>query len=390
MKILAIDSSGNVASVAILDDGVLKAEYTIDYKKTHSQTLLPMLDEIQKMTEFDMESVDAIAVAAGPGSFTGLRIGSATAKGLGLALNKPLIPVSTTEALAFNLYGHSGLICPIMDARRNQVYTGLYGFVSTGAECAEADGKETVYVYEFVRIHDTCAMGIQELCDLINERGEEVIFLGDGIPVHRKAIAEYLKVPYSFAPAHLARQHAGSVGVLGEELYAGKKFESASAHSPKYYRASQAERERREKAVIRLMKEEDLDEVFAMEQEAYPDPWSRKSFEEELTNPNAFPVVLEDTTGVVGYAVCILMGEEADLVKITILPKERRKGYGRKLWELLLSELKARGIQSVTLEVRISNAPAIALYEGVGFKPEGVRPGFYSHPAEDAMIYSYR
>ena len=91
MKILALDSSGIVESVAVVEDDTLLAEYTVNYKKTHSQTLLPMLDEIVKMTELELESVDAIAVAAGPGSFTGLRIGSATAKGLGLALKKPLV-----------------------------------------------------------------------------------------------------------------------------------------------------------------------------------------------------------------------------------------------------------------------------------------------------------
>ena len=103
MKILAFDSSGLVASVAVLEEERMIAEYTVNYKKTHSQTLLPMLDEVVKMTELDLHEIDAIAVAAGPGSFTGLRIGSATAKGLGLALDKPLVPVPTLEGLAFNL-----------------------------------------------------------------------------------------------------------------------------------------------------------------------------------------------------------------------------------------------------------------------------------------------
>ena len=134
MKILGLDSSGIVASVAIVEDDVLIAEYTVNYKKTHSQTLLPMLDEIAKMTELDLNSIDAIVVAAGPGSFTGLRIGSATAKGLGLALKKPLIAIPTVEGLAYNLYDISGLICPIMDARRKQVYTGIYRFTDHQAE----------------------------------------------------------------------------------------------------------------------------------------------------------------------------------------------------------------------------------------------------------------
>ena len=130
MKILGLDSSGIVASVAIVEEDNLIAEYTVNYKKTHSQTLLPMLDELAKMTELDMDTIDAIAVAAA-GSFTGLRIGSATAKGLGLALKKPLVEIPTVDALAYNLYDAKALICPIMDARRSQVYTGIYRFDGT-------------------------------------------------------------------------------------------------------------------------------------------------------------------------------------------------------------------------------------------------------------------
>ena len=128
MKILGLDSSGLVASVAVVEDEELRGEYTINYKKTHSQTLLPMLDEVTKMIELDLETIDAIAVSGGPGSFTGLRIGSATAKGLGLALQKPLVHVPTVDALAYNLVGHRDMVCPLMDARRGQTYTGLYEF----------------------------------------------------------------------------------------------------------------------------------------------------------------------------------------------------------------------------------------------------------------------
>ena len=104
MKILGIDASGMVASVAIVEDDIVVGEYSTNFKKTHSQTLLPMLEELKKMIALDLDTIDAIAVAAGPGSFTGLRIGSATAKGLGLALDKPIISVSTIEAMAYNLW----------------------------------------------------------------------------------------------------------------------------------------------------------------------------------------------------------------------------------------------------------------------------------------------
>lgn len=231
MRILAIDSSGLVATVAILEDESMLAEYTLNYKKTHSQTLLPMLDEIVKQTDFDLETVDAIAVASGPGSFTGLRIGSATAKGLGLALNKPIIPVPTLDALAYNLWGVADLVCPMMDARRNQVYTGLYEF---------SEDKMNVLVPQE-------AVSIEEILEKVNEMGRSVIFLGDGVPVQKETIQNTLKVPYRFGPAHMARQRAGALGTLAFSYYDAGKTEHARDHKPEYLRLSQAERERLER-----------------------------------------------------------------------------------------------------------------------------------------------
>ena len=231
MKILGLDSSGIVASVAIVEDDVLIAEYTVNYKKTHSQTLLPMLDEIAKMTELDLNSIDAIAVAAGPGSFTGLRIGSATAKGLGLALKKPLIAIPTVEGLAYNLYDISGLICPIMDSRRKQVYTGIYRFTD----------------HQLKVVEDQMAVPMETVIEKLNQYGEAVTFLGDGVPVFHELIAEKMTVPYSFAPAHVNKQRAAAVAALGEIYYRQGKTETAMEHVPDYLRVSQAERERAER-----------------------------------------------------------------------------------------------------------------------------------------------
>ena len=116
-------------------------EYTVNYKKTHSQTLLPMLDEVAKMIELDLNTIDVIAVSAGPGSFTGLRIGSATAKGLALALNKQIVSVPTVDALAYNLWGCEDQVCPLMDARRQAA--GLYRTVYF-LRRADADTSSTV------------------------------------------------------------------------------------------------------------------------------------------------------------------------------------------------------------------------------------------------------
>ena len=230
MKILGLDSSGLVASVAIVEDNDLKGEYTVNYKKTHSQTLLPMLDEVAKMIELDLNSIDAIAVSGGPGSFTGLRIGSATAKGLGLALGKPLIHIPTVDALAYNLVGSRDMVCPLMDARRNQTYTGLYRF----------DGNQM----EIVK--PQCAVGIDVIIAAVNEIGQAVVFLGDGVAVFESYIRENCKVPFSFAPAHVNKQRAGAVAALGEIYYKEGKTETAEEHKPDYLRLSQAERERLE------------------------------------------------------------------------------------------------------------------------------------------------
>lgn len=236
MRIAAIDSSGLVATVAIIEDDQMIAEYTINYKKTHSQTLLPMLDEIVKMTQIDLSSLSYIAIAKGPGSFTGLRIGSATAKGLGLALNIPIIEVPTIAGLAMNLWGTLDLVCPLMDARRDQVYTGLYQFNESG--CLEV-------------VNGQCAVDISEIIAKVNEIGTNVIFLGDGVPVYAQKIEQQIKVPYKFAPSHMSRQRAGALGELAMMHLKGMEVDgvqvvTAAEHKPDYLRKSQAEREREE------------------------------------------------------------------------------------------------------------------------------------------------
>ena len=231
MKILALDSSGLVASVAVTEDDNLLGEYTINYKKTHSQTLLPMLDEVAKMIELDLKTVDAIAVSAGPGSFTGLRIGSATAKGLALALDKKIVSVPTVDALAYNIWNCTDVICPLMDARRQQTYTGLYTF---------EDGRMQTLLPQ-------CVVQIEEIINKVNDMEKPVVFLGDGVPVFADFIAQHCKVPYQYAPAHCNKQRAASVATLGAILYGEGKAEPAAEHKPDYLRLSQAERERQEK-----------------------------------------------------------------------------------------------------------------------------------------------
>lgn len=231
MKILGIESSGLTASIAVLSDDVIIAEYTTNFKKTHSETLLPMIAEVMDRIGIDINEIDYIAISEGPGSFTGLRIGAATAKGLGLATGKELVSVPTVKALCYNLYNVKGVICPIMDAKREQVYTGIFEY--------EGDELKTLF--------DTDAVPVTEIIKKLNEIGKEVTFLGDGVPVYKDIIKDSIKVPYHYAPANLARQRAASVCVLAADMIKEGKTVDAAMMRPEYLRLSQAERERNER-----------------------------------------------------------------------------------------------------------------------------------------------
>ncbi len=234
MKILAIDTSALPCSVAILEDDTLRGSYTVDLKRTHSETLLPMIDSLFETTGIMKKEIDLIACASGPGSFTGLRIGAATAKGIGLALEKPIIPVPTLLSLSYNACVSRMDIVPMMDARRGQVYTGIYRYERGG------DALPKI-------IMEQCAVSVPELIEAINQNGRSVLFLGDGVPVFKKKIDELVKTEHSFAPAFISRQRASALAELSLLLYDEGKAVSADDFRPDYLRLSQAERERLER-----------------------------------------------------------------------------------------------------------------------------------------------
>ena len=249
MKILGIESSGMVASVAIISDDVILAEYTVNHKRTHSETLLPMIDEIVKSSEVKLDELDAIAIAAGPGSFTGLRIGAATAKGLALAIEKPIIPVKTCEGLAFNMWGVDCLICPMMDARRDQVFAGIYTFDPGEPPKATPEFNCIRTVGDMQVVYDQMADSVDEIIDKLNALGKlhpgiRVALLGDGVKAQMERIRTNLEIPYDLAPSSMNRQRAACVGAVAEIYYRNGKLETAAEHRPEYLRVSQAERER--------------------------------------------------------------------------------------------------------------------------------------------------
>ena len=389
MRVLAIDSSGLTATVAVVEETQTVAEYTINYKKTHSQTLLPMIDEVVKMTELDLGTINAIAVAGGPGSFTGLRIGSATAKGLGLALNKPLIHVPTVDGLAYNVFGCEDIICPIMDARRNQVYTGIYTF---SKKAGEKEGRNLVEpVFQVIKMQ--MAVSIEELAERLNRYRRPVVFLGDGVPVYENILAEKLTVPYSFAPAYMNRQRAAVVGTLAIQYYKSGKFETAEEHRPDYLRVSQAERERaqREKEaeiIVRELKVEDSAAVAEMEQQIFSDPWSEKSVMETVQQKQSVCFAAEKAGHLLGYLLAYHAADEAEIARIAVQKEARRQGAAGKLMQALEHYCEEHKMEKLLLDVRESNEAARSFYTKNGFVEDGIRQGFYVNPSEDAVLMS--
>ena len=225
MLTLALESSAKAASAALVEDDVLLAQYSQCCALTHSRTLLPMVEDMLKNTDRSLSDVDLFAVAHGPGSFTGIRIGIATVKGLSWALEKPCVGVSTLEAMAWHGVACGTLLCPVMDARRSQVYNALFQVIS---------GKP-------VRLTEDRALSLEDLAAEVKEYDSEFFLIGDGA----KVTSDYFSaagISCHMAPQNLVMQSAWGVAKAAD----GKEPGTADALLPVYLRLSQAERERQE------------------------------------------------------------------------------------------------------------------------------------------------
>ncbi len=224
MKILALDTSAAVASVALCENERLLAEYTLNNGNTHSETLLPIVENILSAFRLTPRDIDLFAASSGPGSFTGVRIGAATLKGLAFGMNVPCAEVSTLEALAFNTLAVSGLICPVMNARRSQLYTALF----------RSDGQS------LTRILEDSAMSISELDEYLSALGEGVTFVGDGYDITLDTLKMTRVKPL---PDRLRHQSAYSVAAVAYKKYLENDTVSDRQFKLNYLRPSQAERE---------------------------------------------------------------------------------------------------------------------------------------------------
>ena len=230
MKIIALESSAVTASVAVCEDEVLLAQALQNSGLTHSVTLMPMAADLLKNAGLTLDDMDVVAVAAGPGSFTGIRIGVAAAKGLAWPGDKLCAPCSTLESMAWQAAHMGGEVCAVMDARRQQVYNGRF----LGTE----DGM--------VRLSEDRAIGLDELTEEVKKSGNPQILVGDGAELCYNAFRA-AGIPARLAPPHLLRQAAWGVARAALELARQGKLVPAGQMTPQYHRLSQAERERLER-----------------------------------------------------------------------------------------------------------------------------------------------
>ncbi|WP_446897761.1 tRNA (adenosine(37)-N6)-threonylcarbamoyltransferase complex dimerization subunit type 1 TsaB [Clostridium sp. LBM24168] len=234
MKILSLDSSTECAACAVLSEKKLYGEIVFNYKKQHSKILMPMIDNLLRNIGMDIDSLDGFVVSKGPGSFTGLRIGAAVVKGLSQGTNKPFVGVSSLDGLAYNLSYTEGIICPILDALRGNVYTAIYKF--------ESD--------KLIRISEYMMISVYDLIDKLNNMKQQVCFIGDAVSKFREEILKNSINTVIFAPISSNIVRASSIGEIGIKLMKNGEYDDIYSFVPFYLRESQAEREYKRKAKL--------------------------------------------------------------------------------------------------------------------------------------------
>ena len=232
MKIIALESSAVTASVAVTEGETLLAQSFQHSGLTHSATLMPMVSDLLKNAGLTLEEMDVVAAAAGPGSFTGVRIGVAAAKGLAWPEDKPCAPCSTLESMAWQCAHMGGEVCAAMDARRNQVY-GPRVWAGGGARTPRSPDQDR-------------ALGLEELAEEVRASGRPHILVGDGAHLVQAAL-EAEGLPWVLTPPHLRYQTAWGVARCALRMARAGELVSAAAMAPSYHRLSQAERERNER-----------------------------------------------------------------------------------------------------------------------------------------------
>ena len=382
MLILAIETTGPVSSVALNRDGII-TEIKNEDSYSHLQQLMPMVKRLMDEEGVKGEDLDAIAVSKGPGSFTGIRIGMVSAKGLAQVWDKPIIEVPTLAGFAFRDYDWEEdkkyLYCPVIDAKMHQVYAAAY----------EKNNEEPVvpgasyYIDEYLGLLEEAAKGY-----------DAVVFFGDGHKVYGDNIDAF-DILHAIAPEEDLCQSSLGTAVLGAKLFEQGKLKSCYDAQPEYFRLPEAERKFRTKSLKLLPAgAEDLERITEIENAAFSDPWTQGMLKEDIERSlNDDRLVFltakdpEEGSKPCAYIIAFMIpGTFAEVQNIATTPERRRQGIARKMMLEIISRAREEKIKELELEVKADNTPAICLYESLGFDRTGLRERYYQDGSDAVLM----
>ena len=415
MKILAVDTSTAMATAAVTEDGKLLALSSAMSPKGHSQRIFGLLEKVLEESNVSIDNIDVFVCSVGPGSFTGLRIGATAVTGLAHGMKKKLIGLPTLDVLAAGFFGFGGYVCPILDAQRSSVYSTLYFWDNGSLNKVEDFG-----VVEIDKLENKIHMAIFDHIfedaagESVKSEFEEfaklykVLFCGDAVPIFIEKIKDFKNMDVLIAPGERIYPSAGAAAWLAEENIKSAEssaegradgmadsvadvksiFSEPGTLRLEYIRKAQAEVEysHRNPINIRLMELEDVNQVHGIENLCFAIPWSLDSFKAEMENSMALYLVAEVGGRIAGYAGLWQIIDEGHITNVAVHPGFQGMGIGEKLMKELIEESKKRCLNSMTLEVRINNLPAINLYKKLKFDIEGFRKGYYTDTNEDGLI----
>ncbi len=382
MKILTVDTSTSMATAAVYEDGKLLSLNSSMAPKGHSQKIFGLIKQVIVEANIKVEDIDIFGCSIGPGSFTGLRIGATAVTGLAHGLRKKLIGIPTLDVLAAGIFRFDGMICSMLDAQRNSVYSAVYRW-----EENELVKLEDFGVIEIDKIEERIASLLQKFSNIdFSNNKKNVVFCGDALPIYEERIKAFNAFSAIIPQGGLIYPSASALAWLVDK----RKDDSSNPGELRleYIRKAQAEVEysHRNPINIRKMRIDDIDQVHEIENMSFRTPWSKEAFFEELKNLLSMYLVAEVGGRIAGYCGLWKIIDEAHITNVGVHPGYQGMGIGEMLMKEAMINSKEDGMDKMTLEVRTSNLAALNLYKKLNFKSAGIRKGYYTDTKEDAVI----
>ncbi|HKW03297.1 MAG TPA: tRNA (adenosine(37)-N6)-threonylcarbamoyltransferase complex dimerization subunit type 1 TsaB [Vicinamibacterales bacterium] len=390
MLVLALETVTRAGSVALMDGDVCEAT-TGDATRTHGERLPHDVTDWLARHGRSIADVDLFAVIAGPGSFTGLRVGIAAIQGFALSRSRAVVPVPTLDALAHGWLGHAplagpGLLVACLDGQRGEVFSAAW-------EVAPGQSLEDARVVFDPRVTPPEPL----VADLRQRSDKGITIVGDGARRYASIFnAANLPLEIADAPVPLAGVAARLAMAHPDRAVAPhalrpiyiRRPDAVLARDRAQARARAGEDPIAGFTIDRAVTREELAAVESLQRQTFTNPWAAESIKWELENTDVARLYVMRATDqrVVAYCACWIVFDELHINSLAVDPAWRRRGLARRLLVSVFGDAVASGAQSATLEVRRSNEAARALYEGLGFKVDGVRRDYYQHPREDALI----